>query len=69
MEWDEMEGVFAVAVYGRIKVGRVTDDGYEELWTYQTLGVSFFLYGLQPDALGIRFSLGEELMSRKITIT
>jgi hypothetical protein len=36
-----MEGVFAVASCGRVMVGRVSDKGYEDLWSYQTEGVSF----------------------------
>ena len=41
-----MEGVFAVASCGRIMVARVSDKGYEDLWSYQTEGVSC----LGPDA-------------------
>lgn len=39
-KWDEMEGVFAIGSCGRIMVGRVSDKGYEDLWSYQTEGVS-----------------------------
>jgi len=39
-KWDEMEGVFAVASCGRIMVARVSEKGYEDLWSYQTEGVS-----------------------------
>jgi hypothetical protein len=39
-KWDEMEGVFAVASCGRVMVGRVSDKGYEDLWSFQTEGVS-----------------------------
>ena len=38
--WDDMEGVFAIGSYGRVIVARVSDDGYEELWTYETAEVS-----------------------------
>lgn len=37
--WDDMEGVFAIGSYGRVIVARVSDDGYEELWTYETAEV------------------------------
>ena len=39
-KWDEMEGVFAVASCGRVMVGRVSEKGYEDLWSFQTEGVS-----------------------------
>jgi hypothetical protein len=39
-KWDTMEGVFAVASSGRVMVGRVSDEGYEDLWSYETEGVS-----------------------------
>ena len=39
--WDDMNGVFAVAIQGRVMVGKVSDKGYEDLWTYETENVSF----------------------------
>ena len=38
--WDSMIGVFAVATQGRVIVGKVSDQGYEDQWTYETEDVS-----------------------------
>lgn len=34
--FDDMQGVFAVACHGRVMVGKVSDKGYEDLWSYET---------------------------------
>jgi hypothetical protein len=38
-KWDRMEGVFATASCGRVMVGRVSDAGYRDLWSYETENV------------------------------
>lgn len=43
-EWDDMEGTVAIAVACKIMIVKVSDeDGYEELWSYDTPNVSWYL--------------------------